>query len=324
MQRSWTKPLLRRLGLAAIAAVAFAGCRPKPATQADVESVQDNGQRFVVEVLKPRVFWRATSGDQDGREIPLESADSEATTLAATASLRCLDGGKVKIFTLPEVVVYEGSDWTRLASLVKPQSELAVQAQQGLLRTAGRPRGEPETKTTISSPQEHSLIWPDSLVIRWTPPASGKQVTLTVKSSPKGVGWTRSGVDGAAGAIEDAALREALRRWRDEHGAGANRLTLIFQIAGQRPAEVAFDVLSRKKEERLTRALQECADEAGGSMLHLARAEVFHHFQLLPESANEYELALERDPEDRLVRQRAVEAYRMMNDVHRAAALERR
>jgi hypothetical protein len=273
-------------------------------------------QLVLVEVFQSPVFWRAGRNDKE-QEIKVDARSGTEFHIPAGGWVRCGPGGKVKLYLLPDIITYEKSEWYPLPFLTEAQSGLLETVGKGLFRRAGKPRGDAQ----IFSPMMHGKVWPASLVLRWEPLSEEGKVTLTVRELAGDVTtlWQRSGIDGRTGLWEDKELREALQRWRDENGADADKSRLQFIIkAKDGERKQPFDVLSAKEEQELVKALAPWDGQAKGVLRHLGRAEVFRHHGLLAESAAEYELALQGDPQGLFIRRRTAAAYEMIDDISRA------
>ena len=299
------------------------GCsRPTASTPANTQTTPANTktteQRIDIKVVKGPVFWRKDRTETVGQE--LEVAEM-LRSLPAGAWVRCGPGGEVHIYQTPDFAVHKGSDWRPLPHLTTADKEEVRKAREGLFRVAGRLRSE---RARVFSPQPGSQVWPASLVFRWSPRPAKKNVVLTLQetASAKSL-WNKKDIDGANGLYEDLQACAALRSWRDEHGDGVERLTLIFQD-DEGTVKVPFDLLTREQEKELESALVRWDADTQGLLRHLGRAEVFFQRNLLPESAAEYEDALKRNPDDQAVRKRTAEAFRMIDDLASARHLEER
>jgi hypothetical protein len=318
------------MALSAMLMTARAAADPLSEPASPAEGQED---QVFVEVVKAPVFWRTRRDDNEGKELlPKSPTDKSQYRLPAGRSwVRCGRGGTVRIYRLDQAREYSEEAWLAIPALSK--AEKALPARDRLFRIAGRLRSS-DTRVVLWPADEH-VVRPEKLILLWAPQPDRSQVMVEVRPATGGRKlWSKDGIDGKSGRCDDPQLRTSLVRWRAIFGGvkapdpmtavppAADRLILSFKATSlSSPAEIAFDVLTADAEKVLEADLH-AWNQSQGYMRHLGRSAVFFRFGLLADAAEEAELALKMAPENRLVRQNAIEAARLLGNRIRVTELE--
>lgn len=249
----------------------------------------------------------------------LIDASYKKSILALGDCLICDSGSRVTIVTS------DGREQTlQDAQCRQPKGYRVDYARNGkyaaVYNSLGRPAGR--DRGAAAGP----LLWPAPDVrtraatasqVQWRPQRGGS-VALSLRAARSGrVLWTKTDVDGAAGALRDEALERALQA---QAASGEVALTMELRITAAQSSAATFTLLDRSEEGRLESQL---AAVPAGPLAHILRADVFATEGLRREALDEYVADLESAPQSALLLRRAAALAREIGDP-RAIDLGRR
>jgi hypothetical protein len=215
--------------------------------------------------------------------------------------------------------IAETSNWFPVPQVPSRAPDLKQRALESYGRLGGRERGG---FSVIFSPANESSVRAKDFVIRWVPRVSVEKISLTIGADTGEELWRQNGVDGRSGQLFSETARQAVKKYRDSGAQG--QLVLFFAEPGGSESRVVFWPLPVAAEYSLEQELNIWDRETAGLMRHICRAFSFARRSMFSEVADEYDVALEMDPESQDLLLTAIEAHRRTGNSLRVIELTRR
>jgi hypothetical protein len=247
--------------------------------------------------------------------------------LHARDQIQCADDGKVTLQIGCDAPIELHGHHDPLMISAKSTSSCDRRLADLLMRF-GQPGGrERSTGALLYSPADQYAAAPATLVLRWQP-LSGRTLRFELRQRRKradgqrtdAVLWNSGDVDGALGSLESGDLRKVLAGLPP---ADDDEPLMMWMLgAGSVDQVTRFHLLSAADEHGLAAEIDSLKELPHDAFLqHVARADVFKHYDLYPEAAEEYEAALELAPDNIPLHARAREVYELTGNVRRAREL---
>lgn len=211
------------------------------------------------------------------------------------------------------------STWYTIRSLSSPTSRTVRDFLENYGRIGGRERGN---QIPVFSPAPHSVVLPQDFVIRWTPAAQLRVVTLVIEKPEGGELWRQDSVVGTRGSIVPTEARRALATYRASGGDGPLFLKLIDSYGNNH--FVSFSLMSAAGEQSLKKDLSFWDAEPLPFIAHIGRASVFTRARMFADASEEYEEALRGAPESRDLLISTIAAHQRTGNIDRANELTKR
>lgn len=176
----------------------------------------------------------------------------------------------------------------------------------------------------IYSPSPDAAAEPADFTVRWSSPRLEKALRLSVWNEEGVKIWpatdSEGQVDAKLGELASASLREALKRYRQQGGAGTPELRV--EDASGHTYRIRFSLLSQHSEEVLEQELVQCMASEKDVFLPLCRAAAFRRFKMYPEMAAAYDLAVTLAPDSADLLQNAIEVNERTGNTQRVEELK--
>lgn len=234
--------------------------------------------------------------DASGGEQRL-SSQNYAVSLQAGESIKADGNGRLQIRLCNGRTETVRNRWYRVAQTVCIRN--ADAAKNSIFQTTfnfgGRYKPNRGGGEFILFPieREMAVIRPLTAIFRWMPVKGKVTLSISEAGSEKSL-WSKE-VDGGTGSFTSTELRNTLKDLREKRPEATFDLKASVQSLSTENT-ASFRIFSAKDEHDL---LEYLAGYAKDPTVYgqLARASIYDYYELYPEVANEYELALKMSPE---------------------------
>jgi hypothetical protein len=281
------------------------------------EGVSEESYAGWIEEIRPPAYLKH---DAASKAMLLDPKRDRFRRLYVGERLRCDHGGTLRLQLYGEMTEIKDSPvWFPVPHVPSPRPNLKRQALDFYGRLGGRERGD---FLWVFSPANESSVRVENFVIRWNSQAGLATVSMTIEDEAGRRLWGQDGVNGGIGQFVSEAARQAVGKYRDAGGEGP--LTLVLLDSGGSESRVSFFPLSVQAGEVLDQELGMWDKEVSSLMRHVCRAYSFARRRMFTEVADEYEAALEVEPDSQDLLAAAIEAHRRTGNSERVRELTQR
>ena len=307
------KPRVLLLGL--IAGTLFVASSLPQATASG--GVSEDSYAGWIEEVHPPAYLKH---DAESKAMLLDPKRDRFRRLYVGERLRCDHGGLLRLQLYGEITEVKDSPvWFPVPQVLSLRPNLKRQALEFYGRLGGRERGG---FLWVFSPANEGSVRVENFIIRWNPQPGIGTVSLTMQDEAGKRLWGQDGIKGEACQFESEAAKHAVATYRDAGGEGPLFLSIVDSEGSV--SRVSFFPLSAQAGEALDQELGMWDKEATSLTRHVCRAYSFARRRMFTEVADEYDAALQVDPDSQDLLTAAIEAHRRIGNSERVRELTRR
>ncbi len=281
------------------------------------EGISEESYAGWIEEIHPPAYLKH---DADSKAVLLDPKRDRFRRLYVGERLRCDHGGLLRLQLYGEMTEIKDSPvWFPVPQVPTLRPNLKRQALDFYGRLGGRERAD---FLWVFSPANEGSVRVENFIIRWNPQAGVGTVSLAMEDEAGKRLWEQDGVNSVAGQFVSEAAKHAVAKYRDAGGEGP--LVLVLVDSGGSESRVSFFPLSVQAGEVLDRELGMWDKEPTSLMRHVCRAYSFARRRMFTEVADEYDAALQVDPDSQDLLAAAIEAHRRTGNSERVRELTRR